>query len=165
MKPAIFFITGTSGSGKSTVLKHLKKDLSFAKVYDFDEAGVPKNPDVNWRKQTTNEWLIKARKNINDGLTTIICGVTVPEEIKNSPEFDDSLNVYFGIIILSKEEIQQRLKARGWNNKLIEDNINWAQYLEECVTNEKNHFIVDGENNNPNQVAEKLAAWINGKIK
>jgi len=161
MKSVVFFITGTSGTGKSTLVDHLKKDLPFAEVHDFDEGGVPKGADENWRRQRTNDWLEKAKSYQKRGKTTIICGVSVPNEIKSSPAYSNSLDVHYGIIHVGEEEIRRRLHARGWKGKdLIDDNVNWAKHLERYVKAERKHYIVNGEENKPPQVAEKFVDWI-----
>ncbi len=113
MKPSIFFITGTSGTGKSTLVDYLKKDLAFAEVHDFDEGGVPEGADEKWRKERTNEWLKKAKSYQQKNKSTVICGVSVPDEVENSPEYNKSLNVHYGIIHISENEIKRRLEARG----------------------------------------------------
>ncbi len=163
MKPAVFFITGTSGTGKTTLVNYLKKDLSFAEVNDFDEGGVPEGADENWRKKRTNEWLEKAKSYQQKGKSTVICGVSVPDEVKNSPAYDRSLNVHYGIIHVGEDEIRRRLEARGWKEKLVDDNINWAKHLERYVKSEKDHYIVDGDRNEPRQVAEKFVDWVVGE--
>lgn len=160
MKPATFFITGTSGSGKSTLVDYFKKELSFAAVHDFDEGGVPEGADEIWRRMRTNEWLEKARTYQQNGKTTIICGVSVPEEVKNSSAYKRTLDVHYGFIHIDEIEIRKRLEKRGWKGKLVDDNVTWAQHLEKYVKAEQEHFIVDGVKNKPHQVAEKIIDWI-----
>lgn len=158
----IFFITGTSSSGKTTLTHYLKSKLSndlFA-VYDFDENGVPPNPDKIWRQETTDYWLTKAQENSAKRKSTIICGVTDPLEILNSLKKPD-LPVSFGFIKISDEIIKQRLKARGWSDQLIQDNINWAHYLEEKVQKNNNHIIVNSSLYNcSEEVGDEFIQWI-----
>ena len=163
MKPAVFFITGTSGSGKSTLVDILQEKLPLVEVHDFDEGGVPENPNDQWRKERTSEWVVKAETYLSKGITTIICGVSVPHEVKSCPAYSGLFPIYYGFIRITEEEIRRRLQARGWEGKLIEENIQWAKQLESYVRAEKNHFIVDGENNNPQQTAEKFVKWIASK--
>ena len=160
IKPAVFFITGTSGSGKTTLVDYLKRELSFAEVHDFDEGGVPEGADENWRKQRTNNWLKKAKKYQQKGKSTVICGVSVPKEIKNSPAYDRSLDVHYGYIHIDESEIRRRLRARGWKEKQIDDNVNWAKHLERYVKAEKEHYVVGGMRNKPHHVAENFVDWV-----
>lgn len=158
----VFFITGTSGSGKTTLTHYLKSKLSkdLFTVYDFDENGVPSNPDKNWRQETTDYWLIKAQENGTKHKSTVICGVTVPSEVLNSPK-KPNLSLSFGFIKISDEIIKQRLKARGWNDQLIQDNCNWAHYLEAEVQKASNHIIVDSSlYASSEQIGDEFIQWI-----
>lgn len=154
-KKFITFITGTSGAGKSTLVENLKKmNLTSVDIHDFDEGGVPQGADENWRKQRTNHWVNIAKENFNNGISTIICGVCVPNEIKSCENYSDSLNIPYGFIDISESEISKRLLERNWNEGSILDNINWSKHLKNFVLQENNHFIVDGQNNSPYKVAK-----------
>lgn len=52
MKDNVLFITGVSGSGKSTILHRLRHQLPDDRysVHDLDENGVPENADFAWRR-------------------------------------------------------------------------------------------------------------------
>jgi broad-specificity NMP kinase len=157
----VFFITGTSGSGKSTLVALLKSRLpqSDFVVYDFDENGVPDNADAIWRQKTTDAWLVKAHANSKQQKTTIICGVSVPSEVLHSPEKAD-LKIYFGFIKIPDALIIQRLKERKWPEQLIEDNVNWAHYLEAEVKRQSNHKIVENASVGPEKMADAFIEWI-----
>lgn len=160
MKNVIAFITGTSGAGKTTLVNELKKmDLNKIRTYDFDEGGVPEGADENWRKQRTEEWLKKAINNINEGSSTIICGVCVPEEIKECSNYSEKLNVYYGFIHINEDEIIKRLSQRGWNENLIRDNVNWAKRLEMNVKKERQSIILDGSQT-PINIAKNLVKFL-----
>ena len=48
-KKTIYFISGASGVGKTSVIKHLKGILpENYEVHDFDETGVPDDADHIW---------------------------------------------------------------------------------------------------------------------
>ncbi|MBA2306832.1 AAA family ATPase [Candidatus Dependentiae bacterium] len=158
----IFFITGTSGSGKTTLVTYLKARLpqTLFEIYDFDEKGVPPNADTAWRKETTDYWLMKAQKNNEQNKSTIICGVTVPSEIVSSVK-KPAIPIYFGLIKVDDETIKQRLTIRGWNDQLIQDNSNWARYLEAEVKKQTNHYVVDTAcYDTPEEIADVFVKWI-----
>lgn len=160
----LFFITGTSGSGKSTLTQNLHTLLppdQYA-VYDFDERGVPADADALWRQKTTDEWLQQAEHNAEHGVCTIICGVTVPSEVLRSP-FKPNMPIHFGFIKIDDKTIDQRLKQRGWNDTLIEENRNWSRYLEKDVEKQERHLILDGSFMTPYEVAASFIAWIKSK--
>lgn len=157
----VFFITGTSGSGKSTLTDFLKVKLSQANfaIYDFDENGVPGDADALWRQKTTYYWLTKAQENSKQNKSTIICGVVVPSEGLGSLKVPD-ISIYFGFMKISDELIRDRLKARGWGDQLIQDNINWAHHLEREVVKQAHHLVIDCSHNTPEKVADIFTQWI-----
>ena len=158
---AIFFITGTSGSGKSTLKDFLQLHLSkeLYSIYDFDEQGVPENADEAWRRETTDYWLKKGFENSLQSKSTVICGVSVPSEIMNSI-CKPNVPIYFGFLKISDDIIRARLQQRQWNSQLIEDNINWAHYLESEVEKHQDNFIIDCSLLSPYAIAEKVIEWI-----
>lgn len=152
----IFFITGTSGSGKTTLSNKLKNDLSPTKfvIYDFDEIGVPENADALWRQKTTDYWLNQGIKNADQNLSTIICGVAVPHEVSSS-KIKPSLPIKFLFLKISDSVITQRLQNRGWHEQLIQDNINWAHYLEKDVI-ACNGLIIECSRKNTDEVSREI---------
>lgn len=156
----IFFITGTSGSGKSTLIHFLKDKLSEKKfsIHDFDENGVPSNADREWRIKTTEYWITRAEHNATQKKSTIICGVTLPSEVMYVAQKTE-LSICFGFIKISDNIIKQRLQERKWSEQLIQDNINWAHYLETEVVVQKNHLFVDGSLS-PALIANEFIEWI-----
>ncbi len=53
----IYFIAGASGSGKTAIVEDLKLALPNATIHDFDDIGVPENPDKKWRHKATEPYL------------------------------------------------------------------------------------------------------------
>jgi nucleoside-triphosphatase THEP1 len=53
--PQVYFISGVSGVGKSSTLKHLKEILPVEKydVRDFNERGVPDGGGLEWHNNET----------------------------------------------------------------------------------------------------------------
>jgi broad-specificity NMP kinase len=151
----IVFVTGTSGTGKSTLAMELRKmKLGDVKVYDMDECGVPDDVDEKWRQDRTKELLQEAIENKKNGFSSIICGVSVPQEVKDSRGYHEDLGVIFGILEISEQAIVNRLNDRNWNKNLIKDNVIWASHLSEFVRKEKNKFSIDSEKNSSIQVAK-----------
>jgi broad-specificity NMP kinase len=164
MKPSTFFITGTSGAGKSTIVRLLKKRLPSTDVRDFDEGGVPPDVDEHWRIKRTEYWLQRAQKNKLKGISTVICGVCVPKEIQCSPSYDSSLRVHYGLLHITPRDIRQRLGQRGWSKKQIDANIRWALRLSHYIKATRNRYVVEGKGKSPQQIADDFALWIRKKI-
>lgn len=161
---SIYFITGTSGSGKTTLMNSLKEKLptgSF-RVYDFDENGVPENPSKEWRQETTDKWIQISNKNELNKISTVICGVSVPSEILNSPSLNKDIDLVFGILHADDEVIKSRLKERGWSDQLIQDNLNWAHHLEKEVLSQPKHYVFESSSSlNPKELANSFIKFIN----
>ncbi|MBA3954609.1 hypothetical protein H0X48_04800, partial [Candidatus Dependentiae bacterium] len=157
-KTKVIIITGTSSAGKTTLVHHLKLKLpkDLFEVYDFDEKGVPINSDQQWRQKTTDYWLIKAFQNSQINKSTIICGVVVPAEVICST-VKPALPLCFGFIKVSDVIIKSRLQARGWGDQLVQDNINWANYLEAEVKKQNCYRIVAScSYSGPEEVAQEF---------
>ena len=166
----IIFITGSSGVGKSTLLKKLKSSLSAEKyaMYDFDELGVPLDADNGWRIDTTKIWLAKAEENIKNGITTIIAGLTYPKEVMN---LTNNKNIKFFILKVSENELRKRLfsyrfstderieKLKKYEGVTPEEFIVNNRKMITIMDNEGkiyNASFVDTDNLAPDQVAEKI---------
>jgi broad-specificity NMP kinase len=117
----IFFITGPCGVGKSSIINSLKKVLKKFEIHDFDDVGVPENPDLNWRHETTKYWLKVGKENLGKRKSTIICGLTIPEEIEKF--MLDGLNdkVYILLLDVGAKERERRLRSRNASQELIDD--------------------------------------------
>jgi broad-specificity NMP kinase len=159
-KPPIVFITGTSGSGKTTLVS-IFKALPSTWACDIDEEGVPEGADEKWRQKKTNELLVRAKANQAKGNTTILCGVFVPKEVKDSPAYERGLNIKYGYIHIDEDTIRSRLGKRGWEEDHIDANVNWAKHLEKYVKAEKGK-IVNATNKTAKKIAKEFLDWIKG---
>ncbi|MBP6931443.1 MAG: AAA family ATPase [Candidatus Pacebacteria bacterium] len=159
-----YFITGTSGSGKTTLMNSLKGKLptgSF-RVYDFDEIGVPENADKKWREESTDKWIQISNENEKNKISTVICGVSAPSEILNSPSLNKDTDLVFGILHADDEVIKSRLKERGWNDQLIQDNLNWAHHLEKEVLSQPTHYVFESSSSlSAEELADGFVKFIN----
>jgi len=117
----IFFITGTPGVGKTSIINLLKKTLNKFEIHDFDDVGVPNNPSLNWRYQTTKHWLKIGKENLEKNKSTIICGLTIPQEIEKYMLTELEGKIYIFLLDVSIKEREKRLKLRNADQKLIDD--------------------------------------------
>ncbi len=79
----IYFVTGASGSGKTTTIKNIEKDkmLEVAFCY-FDSVGVPTNEEMikqygsgeNWQKVITSFWIKEIKEKYLDKQSAILDG-------------------------------------------------------------------------------------------
>ncbi|MCC2630642.1 MAG: hypothetical protein K0S38_451 [Candidatus Paceibacter sp.] len=160
---SIFFISGTSGTGKTTLMKIFQKKLpanNFV-VYDFEENGMPVHPDTQWRKVTSEYWLDHAYRNAEQKINTIICGMTVPSEVMKAYNYNQTAKIYFGLVTASPEVIKNRLSERGWNEKMVQDSTNMQKRLEKEVAALPNDLIIESKDSvDASVVAQTFMDWI-----
>lgn len=122
----IYFIGGASGSGKSTILPHLKERLGQKiAVYDFDDIGIPDGADKKWRQESTEQWLQKLLKNNQDAC---LLGQIVLGEILACPSARQLRDVHYCLLDVSDFERINRLKKRGTYGA-DQNMLNWAAWL------------------------------------
>ncbi len=112
-KEKIYFVSGANTAGKSTIIPLLKKALpAYFHIHDFDERGVPNSVTTDWRKNETKHWLRLAMRNSKKGFSTIICGLSMPEEIYG---VEKSKKIIFILLDISAQQIGKRMRQR-WNS-------------------------------------------------
>lgn len=124
--PAFYFISGASGSGKTSIKKDLEAQLgNTLAVYDFDEVGVPEDADKKWRQETTERWLQKLLKLNKDAC---LLGQVPLGEILACPSAPQLNKVNFCLLDVEDFKRIQRLKKRntyGTDQHML----NWAAWL------------------------------------
>ncbi|HEY9480802.1 MAG TPA: hypothetical protein VIR98_01045 [Candidatus Paceibacterota bacterium] len=154
----IIFITGASGSGKTSTLK--KIEINGKNLYHFcyfDHFGVPSESEVlkefggweNWQKTIAHKWLDIIEKQ-SDELPTLFEGQLPPAYIEQLCR-EREINNYSVILIdCSEDERRYRLiqrKQPGLANKHM---MNWARFLR-SETEKRGWEIVDNTKLNENE--------------
>jgi dephospho-CoA kinase len=163
----LYFIIGSSGSGKTTAVKNLQREgVIDAEFFYFDNVGVPSNEEMvakfgsgeGWQKWGTSHWVKKA-KGVLVGKVVVLDGQTRPsfiEEACKEEEIDD-----YKIILIdcSDEERRKRLTERGQPELAHADMMNWAKYLRnECT--KRNCVVIDNTNFTQEQTRQALGVLI-----
>ena len=167
----IYFISGVSGVGKTSVMTELQKiEESGFDVHDFDERGVPDAAGHDWRRAETRYWIGEGIKKNALGLDFVVCGVAHPIEIKEIAAGLPSVSIEIIFLDADDEVIEQRLRKRNEDKKVresleraadktfekfLQDNTNFAKHLRE-VCRQHECVIVDTTNMNPEEVSKKL---------
>ena len=149
-----FFVTGAEGVGKSSILQILKENFPYIDIHDFDKVGVPINPPLSWRLETTKHWLDVALLNTKKNISTCIVGLSFPNEITAFKE-SKRLDIEFFLLDVSIEERARRLINYGASVDVVEDL--------ECYKILKEHFtenIIDTTNLSIEEVAKQLSSLI-----
>ena len=152
-----FFITGAQGTGKSSIIPFLKTKVSELNIHDFDENGVPENPPLQWRLDTTLHWINKAKKNQEKNLSTCIVGLSFPNEVKALKESKDLEKILFCLLDVSKEEREKRLSKRNASKEVIKDLHQLNQLKKETQFNPK---IIDTSYLSIKETANRVVDWI-----
>ena len=137
----IYFITGSSGVGKSTSARALKEILTEGfVVHDFDEVGIPHGADKAWRLATTRKWIETTKENTSKGISTVIVGLTHPDEVKEIAWAQD-VEVRFVMLEVEQEELKRRLIAWRFSSPERIENLKKYEGVapEEFFENNKRH--------------------------
>lgn len=125
----IYFITGASGSGKTAIIPRLKELCPNLVVHDFDDIGVPENPDKSWRQESTEKWINRyLTDNQDKSVSYCICGQMVLGEILACPSANQLKQVNILLLDVSDVERIKRLKARNTYGA-NQDMLNWSAWL------------------------------------
>lgn len=154
----IFFITGASGTGKTTIIPELYKMCSEHIVLDMDSlfyalAG-------NW-KTIKNVWIYVANELALNSKITILSGIFIPEDFKEA-DFKNNFKPYFIGLYCTNYQIERRLYERKWSKELIDYNKTLNKWF---IDNAKSDFdppmsLIDTSNLSPYNTALKVKELI-----
>lgn len=162
--PAILFLTGASGVGKTTILKNLKKRLAGSEYIflHYDSIGVPSVQEMieqagsleRWQEITTHRWIETIAEEYPEDKIVLIEGQS------NLDFIDDAYQKYMierGAIVLldcdwetMKDRLTQNRRQPGLANQ---DMKNWADFLRKQAKN-KSVAIIDTSEQTPEAVSE-----------
>lgn len=149
----IFFITGASGVGKTTLVSalenkyHNNNDWVFL---HFDSIGVPSPDDMiaqfgsgeNWQKQMTYRWIDTMIGEYTDKKIIIFEGQVNLKFIKEGFSNHNFLNYEIILIDCNEEKMVQRLVYERNQAELVNDDMkNWLQYLRNQAKDFGAHII------------------------
>lgn len=172
----IYFISGVSGVGKTSTLKHLKNilDANLYNVRDLDERGVPDGGGFEWLNKETRYWLDVSKENALDGKNTIICGFANPELFEQVYNKDTDISAQIILLNASKDTIRTRLTQRHNTLESIGEierasGVSFSQFIEnntsfslefKKIFEKRNFPIVETDNKTPEEVSKEVIAII-----
>lgn len=136
MGKKIYFITGASGVGKTTLLELLIKKYPDSKVVHFDSIGIPSQGEMEkeygtwekFQKVTCIKWIDKLVNEYNDDIIYFEGQVNLDFIIDGFKA--NKFNNYSIILIdCSNEEMEKRLVERGQPELANKDMFNWQRFL------------------------------------
>lgn len=156
MAKHIFFITGASGTGKTTLVSNIKnkyQNKNWAFLH-FDSIGIPTSRDMikqfgsveNWQKQTIFTWIEKMLTDYQNKQIIIFEGQVNLEFIKLGFS-QHNFSTYEIILIDCNETVMAKrlVKNRKQPELLTQDMKNWLNFLRNQAK-ESNEDIIDTSN-------------------
>jgi hypothetical protein len=130
----LFLLFGSSGSGKTYVLDHLRARVERVEVYDFDDLGVPPRPDIAWRRRATEAWVVRALELEEAGLDMLLAGQVPLGELLAAPSAPRLTAIAACLLDCDDVTRRTRLEARGpeWFEQAggtVERYLAWAEWL------------------------------------
>lgn len=170
----IYFVTGVSGVGKTTVMSYLKELLpKNCEVHDFDERGVPNNAGHKWRLEETRYWIGLGSNKVEQDLNLVVCGFVNPDEIIDMNKEHPDLEIQVILLDGDSNIIERRLRKRNEDPNVMADLERATGSAEDFITNNtrfvsifrkicKKHNCpsVDTSKLTPEDVAKKVASII-----
>jgi dephospho-CoA kinase len=159
-KLPLFIITGASGSGKSTVVPHLRELLPDFDVFDIDEELIT-NAVGDWQI-VKNIWMRIASHIAKSKRMTILCGTQMPWEIEKCDDYKEFSQFYFLNLHCDDSVREKRLLERGWSNELIVEHKIFAKWLIENADKEFDPpmVMIDTSHTSVNEVSLKVKDWV-----
>jgi dephospho-CoA kinase len=138
----VLFITGVSGSGKTTILEHLSgiSDLQDTVYLHFDSIGIPSEKEMtknygsgkNWQKEATNTWITKIISKYKEKSLVIIEGQADIKFIIDAFNKHKFTNYKVVLVHCDRSSRDARLKEKRNQAHLANDDMeNWARYLKQ----------------------------------
>lgn len=156
----LFFVTGTCGVGKSSIVPFLKRRLPNVDVHDFDDVGVPAVPTIEWRKDTTRFWISKVIGNANINKSTAVIGLSLPQEVKQFLPDKSNLKVCICLLDVNENERVKRLRRRDAPKMLIDDAQNLIGLRKWVPESGFEYTIIDTTDLTIEQTGKKVLDWI-----
>jgi hypothetical protein len=124
----LLFVTGSSGSGKTTCLSRLRDRFPDMAWYDFERDGIPLGAGTAWRQQKTEYWLQHALEDQAGGRDVGICGGCIMGEILACPSAPQLRGLAVCLLECSNVIVRaDRLRARPAGG-LTQEILNWAAW-------------------------------------
>lgn len=158
-KLPLFIVTGASGSGKTYVIKELRRLMPDFDIFDPDN--LVEFIGNDWEKMR-NIWLRVARNIAQSGRMTIICGTMMPWDIEKCADYPFFKHVYYLNLHCDEETREKRLRERNWSEEEIQNHKNFAKRLLEIADEVYNPPMptIDTTDTDVTEVASQIKEWV-----
>lgn len=166
----IFFLIGSSGSGKTTVAESIEAmKIAGLVVLRSDSVKVPTSEEMikehgsmsEWQRVNTIKWVKEIKEKYLESTKVLFDTQSRPTFIKEACENNHVQNYEIILIDCSDEERKRRLIEGRQSPELASDRMmDWARYLREnCIGD--NCQIIDNTNFTPTESTDKVLEIIN----
>ena len=140
--PAIVFVTGASGAGKTFLIDSAEQTFSHPRLQyiRFDRIGVPSQDQMimeygsgeNWQRATTREWIRRFLKEYPDKQLFIFEG-QYNLDFARAACNEFGITKYRMVVVTVPDEVMSHrlTKLRGQPELLTRDMVNWSRFLKE----------------------------------
>jgi dephospho-CoA kinase len=165
-KVPLYIVTGAKGTGKTTIIKDLRKLMPEYAVFDYDDIIEFINDDLRKfdKHKLLNIWLRVARNIAESGRKTIICGIIRPDDVEKCIDFDNFKHVYYLALHCDDQTREIRLqKRKRMTEKKLQRNNDFAKWLIEIADKYNPPMpIIDTSKTDVTKVAQQIREWIHG---
>lgn len=165
--PFIFFLSGASGVGKTSIVAELKTQNRFfhCVFLHFDSIGIPSFEEMveqagsgeKWQELATYHWLKKIMTEYGDKSTVVIEGQTNLDYIEAACHAFRITKYLIVLIDCNWETIQERLLHERRQPELVnQDMKNWADFLRKQA-HRKKLPIINTSHQSLDQVVESIS--------
>jgi hypothetical protein len=162
----LFLVFGSSCSGKSAALAALRGRLPGVAVHDFDEIGVPAEPDIAWRHRSNELWIRRALDYQAEGIDLLLAGQTPIGELLDAASAPLLDGVSACLLDCDDETRLARLRERPsalWSGspERWPDLLGWAAWMREHAAQTPVRVrVIDTSQVPVEDVAAELASWV-----
>ncbi len=171
LQQPLFIITGTSGTGKTTVCLSLISMLNECVVLEQDILWgmVPATPEDNYRSYR-NVWLRIAKNIGQSGRPVVLCGTAIPEQFEECPEQRYFSTLYYLTLVCDDNLLVERLKQRPeWRQahspEFLEDMVQFNRWLKANASLTKPPMtLYDTSQRDIYETVEYVAKWVRQRL-
>ncbi len=168
--PFLLFLSGASGSGKTTVVNHIEIRLAHRRFafLNFDSIGIPSREEMIaqagslecWQEQATHQWTARISKDYQSFEIVILEGQANPDFVKSGCIRHGITGLTIVLLDCDWDIRSRRLIHERKQPELATAEMkNWADFLRNQAK-QKDIIIIDTSNKSPRAVADEIIALL-----